>query len=553
MTPRTLVVRWAIRAGTAAVAAALAVAGLAGVAGAQDMARGSTGTGSVPPGSVSLPRTGANAPLHGSGSANPYSPAAGHRYRRGVVPTIGRQRQMHRWAAQHVAVPALNSLDLSYGGGVHRQGVTRGQEKVYLVFWGSQWGSHSTNGHGDITLAGDPSGEAPYLQQLFKGLGTGRERWSGVMTQYCDAVAYNAKSCPANSWHVAYPSGGPLAGVWVDESGAAPDAATGNQLGAIAIAAAHHFGNTTSASNRDAQYAIISPTGTHPDGFNTPTGQFCAWHDDTADPNLPAGPVKSKLDAAFTNLPYVTDLGPSCGENFVNSGNTGILDGASIVEGHEYAETITDQYPAFGWTNTATGGAENGDLCAWNEPDTPGGTNDLTLPTGTFAMQSTWANDNSGGGCSFSHRVVTNNWVLNGGFETGTFADWTAAGAAAIVKTGAHSGRHAARLGKSTATSGSSIITQTFTARGTHLSLWYQTSCPDTVAASWARATLTDKASHATITVLAKTCVAHSGWRQASAVVVAGHSYTLKLVSHDDGDAAQGDGNHTLFDDVVNS
>src|SRR6266568_8496926 len=61
----------------------------------------------------------------------------------------------------------------------------------------------------------------------------------------------------------------------------------------------HHFGNTTSASNRDAQYAIISPTGTHPDGFNTPSGQFCAWHDDTADPNLPAGPVRSALDLAF--------------------------------------------------------------------------------------------------------------------------------------------------------------------------------------------------------------------------------------------------------------
>jgi hypothetical protein len=33
--------------------------------------------------------------------------------------------------------------------------------------------------------------------------------------------------------------------------------------------------------------------------------------------------------------------------------------------------------------------------------------------------------------------------------------------------------------------------------------------------------------------------------------VVAGHSYTLRLISHDDGDS--GDGNGTLFDDVVNS
>jgi hypothetical protein len=548
MTSRTLVVRWALRAGTAAVAAVLAVGGLAGVAGAQDI---STGTGSYPH-QASPPRSAAKS---ARGSVNPYSPAAGHRYRRGVVPTIGRQRQMHRWAAQHVAVPALNQLDLSYGGGVHRQGVTRGHEKVYLVFWGSQWGSHSVNGKGDITLSGDPNGEAPYLQELFKGLGTGGERWSGVMTQYCDGVAYNAKSCPAASWHVAYPTGGALAGVWVDESGAAPDTATGNQLGATAIAAAHHFGNTTAASNRYAQYAIVSPTGTHPDGFNTPGGQFCAWHDDSADPNLPAGPVKSKLDVAFTNLPYVTDLGPSCGENFVNGGTAGVLDGASIVEGHEYAETITDQYPAFGWTNAVpTGGAENGDLCAWNPPGTSGGTNDLKLPTGTFAMQSTWANDNAGGGCSFSHQIVTNNWVLNGGFETGSFASWTTAGpAAAIVRTGAHSGKDAARLGKSTPTTGSSSIAQTFTARGTQLSLWYKASCPDTVAASWATATLTDNTTHATVTVLAKTCAAHSSWKQVSQAVVAGHSYTLKLISHDDGDSGAGDGNVTLFDDVINS
>jgi hypothetical protein len=34
--------------------------------------------------------------------------------------------------------------------------------------------------------------------------------------------------------------------------------------------------------------------------------------------------------------------------------------------------------------------------------------------------------------------------------------------------------------------------------------------------------------------------------------VNAGHSYTLKVTSHDDNDVAQGDGNVTLVDDVVN-
>src|SRR5262245_4162957 len=448
MTARTTVASWAFRVGIAAAAAVLSAAGLAGAAGAH-AAPTPSAHGGAPP------------------VVNPYSPAAGHSYRHGVLPTIARNRQMRRWAAKHQVAAAANLENLSYGGGVHGVGVTTGPPKIYLVFWGSQWGTQSTDSNGDVKLTGDPNTAAPYLQELFKGLGTGGERWSGVMTQYCDGVAFNATSCPANSFHVGYPTGGALAGVWVDESGAAPDNATGHQLAAEAIKAAKHFGNTTQAANRNTQYAILSPTGTHPDGFNTPNGlPFCAWHDDSADPNLPGGPVSSALDVAFTNMPYVNDIGTGCAENFVNGGDQGVLDGFSIVLGHEYSETITDQLPAFGWTNTFSGGEENADLCELNPPG-PFGANDLTLPTGTFAMQSTWSNNTSGGSCAFTHRVVTNNWVLNGGFETGTFAHWARAGVTAIVKAGAHGGKDAARLGNATATNGNSSISQAFKARGT--------------------------------------------------------------------------------------
>ena len=126
------------------------------------------------------------------------------------------------------------------------------------------------------------------------------------------------------------------AGVWVDESTASPATATGHQLGVEAVNAAAHFGNTTAASNRDAQYVILSPTGTNPD--NWLTNGFCAWHDYNGDSTLSGGAVTSPYgDIAFTNLPYITDAGASCGQNFVNS--SGPLDGVSIVEGHEYAET----------------------------------------------------------------------------------------------------------------------------------------------------------------------------------------------------------------------
>ena len=338
-------------------------------------------------------------PPPGQASANPYAPAFQHPYRRGAVPTRAAAARMRSWSASHpAAAPAAN---LQYGGGVDGIGVTTGPEKVYLVFDGSQWGTQGTGANGVITLSGDPSGAAGILQRLFQGLGTGGELWSGVMTQYCDGVATGAQSCPAsNTEHVAYPAGGALAGVWVDESSAAPAQATAAQLGAEAVSAAAHFGNTTAAANRDAQYVVVSPAGTHPDGFNTPSGQFCAWHDD----NLDVGVSSPYGDIAFTNLPYVTDMGASCGAGFVNPGGAGADDGFSIVAGHEYAETITDQNPAGGWTDPS--GYETGDKCAWITPGTPGGAADLTLPTGTFAMQSTWANDAAG--CAFSHPIVSN-------------------------------------------------------------------------------------------------------------------------------------------------
>ncbi len=485
-------------------------------------------------------------------AANPRSPGYRHDYRQGVIPAIGRLRQMNAWTAAHPEVRA-SSRNLSYGGGIDGIGVTTGQEKVYLVFFGSQWGTQGTGGNSDVTLTGDPSGEAPYLQQLFKGLGTGGDTWSGVMTQYCDGVAVGAQTCPAaNSEHVAYPTGGALAGVWVDESAASPSQATGHQLGVEAVSAAAHFGNTTAAANRDAQYVILSPTGTHPDGFNTPGGGFCAWHDYNGDPGLPGGPVSSSYgDIAFTNMPYVTNLGTSCGENFVNSGQAGRLDGVSIVEGHEYAETITDQNPAGGWTDSS--GNESADKCAWNSgPGAAAG--DLVLPTGTFAMQSIWGNDGAGGAgtCEFSHATVTNGGgggggIVNGGFETGTFAGWTTSGpATSIVTTGVHSGTYAARAGATSKVNGSSSIGQTFTANGATLAVWYNERCVGGVASNWAMGTLKDVTTGRSVTILTKTCLASSGWRQISRSLVSGQSYTLTLTNHDNGRSVS----YTLFDDI---
>ena len=351
----------------------------------------------------------------GDSTDNPYSPAYGHAYRHGVVPTREAWEHMKEYASQN-ATPGggAGSKTLIYGGGVDGIGVTSGAPKVYLVVYGSQWGTQGTDAQGNWTFSNDTGGAIPYLQRLFKGIGTNGELWSGVMTQYCDgAVSAGATTCPSGASFVPYPPspGGTLAGIIYDNSVASPSNATYVQLGQEAVKAAGLFGNTTAVSNRYAQYVILSPPGTHPDGFNTPQGTFCAWHDWNGDLGVPS----SYGDIALTNMPYVLDLGASCGQNFVNSGSAGTLDGFSIVNGHEYSETITDQNPPGGWT--ASSGQENADECAWISSG-QGASANVVMATGTFAMQSTWSNDTNR--CDLTHPVVTGGG--GGGGPTASFS-----------------------------------------------------------------------------------------------------------------------------------
>ena len=315
-----------------------------------------------------------------------------HSYRHGLVPTVGQA------AKNALALPILGlNFQLSYGGGTSGVGVVTGAPKVYLVFWGSQWGTAGTDASGYTTLSGDPSSTAPRLQAFFKGLGSNNEGWSRVMQQYCEGVSSGTKTCTTSVPHVPYPTGGTLSGVWVDNSAPTPSQATQAQLGQEAVNAAAHFGNTTAAANRNALYTILSPTGTHPDGYNTTSSNWCAWHDWTGD----VGVTSPYGGLAFANDPYIPDMGSSCGANFVNSGSSGAIDGVTIVDGHEYSEWMTDTFPAGGWTDVQ--GQENADKCAWISSGQGASTN-ITLSTGTFPVQSTWSNafNSNKGGCVVS-------------------------------------------------------------------------------------------------------------------------------------------------------
>lgn len=228
---------------------------------------------------------------------------------------------------------------------------------VYLVFWGSQW------------TTSDPARVAPDMQAMFNGLDGTSDTWGTILDQYCEGLAKGTTNCGASGTHVTHPASSPLAGVWFDNAAPAPSSATVAQLAGEAAAAAGHFGNTTQTPNLNAQYVILSPTGTHPDGF--PNTGFCGWHNFTS---------TSLGKLAYTNLPYVPDLGTGACTTLTDGR---LLDGIESTETHEYAETVTDFFPSTGWTNTR--GSEIGDECV-NLDAT------IALSTGTFDVQGLWSN-----------------------------------------------------------------------------------------------------------------------------------------------------------------
>ena len=354
-------------------------------------------------------------PANAASNVNPYSPATGHSYRHGVLPTIATMQKMKNYSAAHPnTVTATGTETLSYGGGVDGIGVQSGHSKVYLVFYGTQWGTQSTDANGNAKFTGDSAGAAGVTQQMFKGIGTNGELWSADLTQWCDGagVASGATACPASgASYIPYQTGGVLSGVWYDNSAASPSAATALQLGQEAVKAAGHFGNTSAASNRYAYYVIMSPHGTNPDNYQ---GQYCAWHDWNGD----VGASSSYGDIAFSNQPYNIDSGAGCGVGFVNS--PGTTDGYTMTLGHEWHEMMSDQNPAGGWTNhtgSSYNGQENSDECAWLSPGTSGGAANISFGSyGTYAEQASWSNDTNN--CAISHPIVN-----HGGTGTVTVAN----------------------------------------------------------------------------------------------------------------------------------
>ena len=263
---------------------------------------------------------------------------------------------------------------LFYHGGTGGVGVET-DPQVYLVLWGSQWDNN------------DPSGEAAVLESFLSVMGA--SSWLDTVTQYCQGVASGTIRCDSAGTPAGNQSGMLIASnIWYDNASAAPKKPTQSDIAAEAARAAQYFGNTSATRNDNAQYVIATAHGDNSSGFGT---QYCAYHSYTS---------TSYGDIAYTNLPYITDAGASCGANFNGLGPDA---GITIVEGHEAAETITDPFPTSGWLDSS--GSEIGDKCAWISSG-QGAAADVTLTDGySYPVQSLWSNAFNGdlGGCVLSY------------------------------------------------------------------------------------------------------------------------------------------------------
>jgi serine protease len=221
--------------------------------------------------------------------------------------------------------------------------------KVFLIFWG-------------FNVAGsDPSGEKAYAIKLFKGIGG--TTWMATDKQYYQIVG-SVKT------HIKNPTN-QFGGSWVDSS-TVPSSPSDAQIRAEAARGESHFGFKSGGN-----YMVMTPHNHNSPGFGS---SYCAYHSPTS---------SSGGEISYSNIPYMTDAGPNCGENSVNPGSSGLLDGVSIVTGHEEAESQTDPQVNL---NTAWAGplGEIGDACAWQNLQ------DITMSTGKFAMQPLWSNKISG-------------------------------------------------------------------------------------------------------------------------------------------------------------
>jgi serine protease len=197
--------------------------------------------------------------------------------------------------------------------------------KMYIVFWG-------------FKKYGDPDKVAKLLKSYGKSIGG--SPLNNIYTQYYE-------KSNGNTVYITNPSK-QLGGIMDDEKNAVPAHPTDSQIATESLVAVQQFGYDPNGS-----YVVATPTGHSSSGFGT---SWCAYHSATT--------YNGQL-VSYTNLPYMPDAGGNCGADFIQppSDESASDEGVTIVEGHEYGESVTDPNPPTGWYNNQYG--EIGDICAW--------------------------------------------------------------------------------------------------------------------------------------------------------------------------------------------
>jgi len=227
----------------------------------------------------------------------------------------------HYMGTRYSTRPAVNpNIQLVYGNGAVLTVPT-----TYVVFWG-------------FKAAGDPQKVKPLMKAYLTALGGSGH--NNIYTQYYDIVG-GVKTFITN------PSAQFTKAI-SDNIHPVPTHPTDSQVAAEAQYLASKVGY-----NANGSYIVQTPHGKSSSGFGT---QWCAYHGST---------VYNGQALSYTNAPYMPDAGSSCGANFTSppSDESGADEGVTIVEGHEYGESVTDPAPTSGWYNFQQG--EIGDICAW--------------------------------------------------------------------------------------------------------------------------------------------------------------------------------------------
>src|SRR4051794_25944536 len=102
---------------------------------------------------------------------------------------------------ESAAPQAATAANLKYYGGTPDPKKKIGVQvhpKIYLVFWGAQWGTPTQSGN-NLTFTIDPLNAAPYVQNFLRGLYGSADTWSTSTTQYCQGITKGATTCPTTA------------------------------------------------------------------------------------------------------------------------------------------------------------------------------------------------------------------------------------------------------------------------------------------------------------------------------------------------------------------